>query len=425
MSADNERRQVIANQRIALLHEGDPLSDMRFLRQAQELKARGAVVVVWRVRSSRNGVRHDSSAVGGIEVREPPLQAFADAKESSRPVAYSRRVVRQIESWALPDLTAWEPTLIGHHHPETLGFGVRASRTLGVPLVSDFNDMPKERRQRLRLVKRDPSRFYPKLFADLRMRVLYPRAHGRMTASPGLADELARRFRVPRPQVVLNIPRSSSIPPTFARPGLREQCGLHDGEPLAVYVGNATAQRGFSTLLDAILASGAWHLAIVGSDEWRLKKLGIAGSSAEQGSERVHIIDRQPDSALPEFLSEADCGVFVPEARNFNLYHSATNKFFAMALAGIPLITADLPFIGGEVRRLELGIVLGRAEAVEIQTALDCARNLKPRVRASLERTRSVYAWESQAAAIVAVYEQAVIQHRHGASEGSFRRTLR
>jgi glycosyltransferase involved in cell wall biosynthesis len=209
----------------------------------------------------------------------------------------------------------------------------------------------------------------------------------------------------------MNVPRSvgsASSPAGGRTETVRDKVGLADHDRLMVYVGNVNARRNVEGLLETLVVSPDWHLAIVGSAEWRLEKFGLWERVAAPVRRRIHVIDRQPDVSLPSFLSTADCGAFIPQGTHFNLYHCAPNKYFAMALAGIPLVVSDLPFLAGEVRRLGIGAVVRSTEPVVVRAALERAVAMKDQVRTARPRVAHEYAWERQAEQLILAYREAV-----------------
>ncbi len=101
-----------------------------------------------------------------------------------------------------------------------------------------------------------------------------------VTVSDGIADELARRYRLrARPLVLFNSPdveRAGAAPRA-----LRDDVGA-DGTPLVAYAGTVKAGRGVGLVVDAMAHSPAWHLALVGP-----------------GSSTGDVLDRAPPRASP------------------------------------------------------------------------------------------------------------------------------
>ncbi len=403
-------KRPLEGQRVAMLHESTVHGDMRVIRQVEELVAQGAVVTVWCPSLDVAHEKDDAFLLPGVEFRH---RTSLGPSLDGRPVAATAGEVAEFERWATGEITDWSPSVIAHHHPETLPLGVRLASQLDLPLVSDFNDMPSENvgTRPFGVLPRRPWRFHPKRAADAELRRLYPRAAARMTVAPGLAKELGRRYRVPEPHVVLNVPRirlSSALHGDRARPTLREHLALDDGDRLMVYVGHVNPRRNVEALLATLVESPGWHLAIVGSARWRLEKFGLWERIPTSDRKRVHIVETQQESELPSFLASADCGVFIPQALNFNLYNCAPNKFFAMALAGIPVVVTDLPFLAGEVARLGIGVTVRSTQSAVVRDALERAVAMKEEVRSLQPKVADEYAWEHQAERLLAAYSEAI-----------------
>lgn len=400
----------LEGQRVAMLHESTVHGDMRVVRQVEELVAQGAAVTVWCPSPGVSRGQDDAFVLPGAEFRH---RTSLGPSSDERPVEATVEAVAEFERWATGEIADWSPSVLAHHHPETLPLGVGLASQLDLPLVSDFNDMPPEVAwtRRFGFLPRRPWKFYPSRATDVELRRLYPRAAARITVAPGLAEELGRRYGVKDPHVVLNVPRirrSSTPHGDRARPTLREHLALEDGDRLMVYVGHVNPRRNVEALLATLVESPGWHLAIVGSAQWRLEKFGLWEKIPASDRKRVHIVETQHESELPSFLASADCGVFIPQALNFNLYNCAPNKFFAMALAGIPVVVTELPFLAGEVARLGIGVSVRSTQSAVVRDALERAVAMKEEVRSLQPKVADEYAWERQAERLLAAYSEAI-----------------
>ena len=400
-----EAPRVLQGQRIAMVIDQAGHRDERAVRQLDELAAAGADVKVWSIRPDVWGDEPETLARNGVTYRR--LQRGPDGEPLHARTSMNAATFRFLEDWARQEVISWRPTILAHHADSTLAFGAAMADSMGLPLVSDLPDLPRERpvSEDPWFRRRRPSRYYPSRETDDLMREFYPRADQRLTVSPGIARELSLRYRVPSPEVLLNVPKSAGSDVDAAGIGdVRSAVGVSEDTPLMVFVGNVKHGLNIEAILDAVADAPDWHLALVGSLPWQLEKYGLARRIAGGLEQRVHVVERQPDHHLPTFLSTADCGVHIPRATHFNLHHCAPNKFFAMALAGIPLIVTDLPFLATEVRRLRIGRVVSRGTSRALARAMDDVRAIRPQVRALRESVSTSYAWSRQRDVLVSTY---------------------
>jgi glycosyltransferase involved in cell wall biosynthesis len=383
--------------------------DERAVRQLEELALAGADVRVWSVRPDfwpddpelldRNGVRYQRVSRG------------PDGQQLHARTSMNAGIESFLEGWAREEILSWAPDVLAHHADATLKFGVELAEELGRPLVSDLPDLPSERQRRGgRPYRRwERVRFRPSRESDELLGSLYPRVKARMTVSPGLAAALCGRYRVPEPSVLFNVPRwIEESEPVDDRGGVRGTIGLESDVPLAVFVGNVKRGLNIEVVLSALEQLSSWHLALVGSAGWQLEKFDLGQRVSASVRDRIHVVERQPDATLPDFLSTADVGVHIPAATHFNLYHAAPNKFFAVALAGVPIVVSESGFMAKAVRDHGLGQVIRRNTPDELARALGDSLAQRGAVAVRRPTTVALFGWEHQRQTLLDVYSGAL-----------------
>jgi glycosyltransferase involved in cell wall biosynthesis len=177
-----------------------------------------------------------------------------------------------------------------------------------------------------------------------------------ITTSPGYSAEIARRYRVPPPVVVRNIPARS-----LAR--VRAPA-LEPSAPLAVYLGGLMPGRGLEQAIDALALATELRARLIGPGSHRYKV------SLQRRAERVGAADRleieaavSPSEVLAA-IAGSSLGLMLiqPVCRSYEL--TLPNKLFEYAAAGLPILASDLPVIGEVVRAEQLGEVV-RPDDVE------------------------------------------------------------
>ena len=161
--------------------------------------------------------------------------------------------------------------------------------------------------------------------------------------SDGVADEVVRRFGVPRPTVVLNCPPAWQ--PGVARPAasgrLRAAAAIPDDRSIVLYQGGFSVDRGIEELVASL-------------DEPPLRDLDLAAvfigygrldgwlrAAAVQRPGRVVVLDAIPPGDLLEFTSDADVGFVGQPGRTLNQRLNLANKFFEYLQTGVPVVVAE------------------------------------------------------------------------------------
>jgi glycosyltransferase involved in cell wall biosynthesis len=195
-----------------------------------------------------------------------------------------------------------------------------------------------------------------------------------ITVSPGIADELQRRYRLPvRPTVVLNSPLGRAS----RRLGrdVRSDLGLDPAVPLAVYAGAVKPSRGIDDLVRALDRLPDWHLALVGATSDDLTALAGDEEGAPSRS-RLHTMPAVPYWSLAEYLASGTVGVHPLPDSCLNHRLALPNKLFDYVFAGLPVVVNDLPEMGGLVRERSLGLTYRANDPDSLIDALEGSKDL-------------------------------------------------
>jgi glycosyltransferase involved in cell wall biosynthesis len=272
-----------------------------------------------------------------------------------------------------------------------------------------------------------------------------------LTSSPGYADALAARYRIPRPAVVRNIPESpmaespilagpTAETPTLAGPiaeGLaaaslalaspaarsataasttaasprghespHADASHRHAAHLVVYVGGLMPGRGLEQMIDALPLLPEVRLRAVGPGAPRYRAGLLARARGAGVLDRVELCRPVAPGDVKEVLAEAGVGLCLiqPVCRSYEL--SLPNKLFEYAAAGVPVLASDLPVIGTLVRREGLGEVAPAGDPHAIAASLQ--RLLEPeRRRLAAERAQAyaaAHSWAGDARTLAGVY---------------------
>jgi glycosyltransferase involved in cell wall biosynthesis len=249
-------------------------------------------------------------------------------------------------------------------------------------------------------------RLLRKNFARLE-RALIGRADAVITVSASIAGELAKRYRIPPPLLVMNCPRYRDMSAGSDR--LRRTLGLGPEDRIVLSQGAALPGRGQIELVQA--------LAML-PDRYRLVFLGFnLGTYQEpirqeidcQGlASRTHLLDALPPERLPEATASADVGIVLLTGLNKNHRYAMPNKLFEYMMAGLPFVANDLPEISRVAVETGAGAIIPaiapRAIAGGIREVVeDPARHRRMR-DAGLSAARTDYNWSRQAQTLLSLY---------------------
>jgi glycosyltransferase involved in cell wall biosynthesis len=178
-----------------------------------------------------------------------------------------------------------------------------------------------------------------------------------VTTSPGYASAVGRRYRVAPPRVVRNIPER--ITPAAA-------LGETQSEAVAAYVGGLLRGRGLEQAIDAAALVPDLQLRLIGPGSTayveelrqRADAAGVAGRVTFTGAVA-------PDAVTPA-LAGAAVGLMLIQPICPSYVLTLPNKLFEYAIAGVPILSSDMPVMAEVVRSADLGEVVPPADPAAI-----------------------------------------------------------
>ena len=239
-------------------------------------------------------------------------------------------------------------------------------------------------------------------------------ASGLTAVSAAVAAEVARRYDVPRPYLLLNAPfawRPEEPCPPGDDGRLRSAAGLPPGRSIVLYQGGLSVDRGIEELIAALDEQplAGRDLAVVLLGYGRLRDVLVAEAARRPG--RLVVLDPVPPEALVGYTIGADVSYVGQPPRTLNQRLNLANKLFESLMAGVPVIVAESTEHCRLVRSEAVGACadLDRPAAVAAAVAalLDAPADERARLRAHC-RTVALdrYTWERQQAGIVELYRR-------------------
>ena len=226
----------------------------------------------------------------------------------------------------------------------------------------------------------------------------------------GVAGELARRYGIPRPVVVRNLP--SARPPVEGESPLRAALALDARARVALYLGGLQAGRGLEPLIDAAGRLEPDHALVLmgpGHPDYiaRLRDRAAAGGVAD----RVVFAPPVPTDAVVRWASGADLGLALIQNVSLSYFLSLPNKLFEYVAAGLPVVASDFPEMRRVVEDHGLGAVCRPDDPVAIARAIAWALDdpdRHARLRAAARAAAGELSWERESAVLVELVDRLV-----------------
>ena len=383
--------------RITMLLRNPFTRDARVLREARSLARAGHEVTVIAMRAptlpaieQRDGFTVRRAVAGG-RMAGPTIAGAAGGRARSLPRPAIAVWLRDaILARAFYRAAIEQPADVYHAHDlNTLEPAARAARARGSRLVYDAHELYPDLTgfgpgERARWSKQETK--------------LIGRADAVIVPSEGRASEIGRRYGV-SPVVVMNCPDVSRSITADTRLDVFRS----DSEPLIVYAGGYTPNRGLENLIDAASKIARGRLVMIG---WGPLEATLRARAA--GIDRVAFVDPVDPDDLVSVVAGADIGVapYIPVGLNNQL--AAPNKLFEYLHAGLAVAASDLPDIRRVVMEDDVGMLFDAADAASIASAIDALTQSPDRLEQLKTNARAAapkYTWDAQARRLLEIYE--------------------
>lgn len=317
-------------------------------------------------------------------------------------VAYPLVLAQDFMLPALPVVSELRPDVVHAHDLDTLETAVETSLRTGARAVYDSHELETDRNDRRGV--------FLQYFVRLHERCGIAHCAGVVTVSPGIADELVRRYAIQRPTVLLNSPKIESMKsPDRAgtRATIRRALGLSDETPLVVYVGLVTFDRCLDSMVRALALLPTFHLAMVGPRNQEMTALLQELASRLGVATRLHMVDPLAADQVSDFVRPADLGVITAVSLCLSYEHSLPNKLFEMSLAGLPLVVAELASMRDFVQENRIGVAAPSDQPERLAAAWQHVYQERALYRpddARLALLRDKFGWATQGRQLVSLY---------------------
>jgi glycosyltransferase involved in cell wall biosynthesis/SAM-dependent methyltransferase len=236
------------------------------------------------------------------------------------------------------------------------------------------------------------------------------------TINRSIAEEMARRYDITVPAVILNAPAGTSasgvMPPDGA---LRLQLKIPAEKRILLYQGGLALYRNLENLVAAMgmVQSENIVLVMMGPDAGLREALEAIARESGEIERRVQFCDAVPQRELLAYTAGADVGIVPYPAVDLNSRYCTPNKLFEYIVAGVPILANDLPELRKFVQDNGFGQVHSLEGPAAIAAAIDAIFrcDLRP-YRDRLAARRDEFAWEAQAKRLVELYRPLAARQR-------------
>ncbi len=247
-------------------------------------------------------------------------------------------------------------------------------------------------------------------FAVLARLVAYivPHCTEVITVSLPIAEEIRRRYRIPKVSLIRNIPFYKAV---SKNDRLRHSLGLAPDTRIVLYQGGIQYNRSLDKLVRAApFLEPNVVMVFMGPSEGTIQCELEVLIDEEGVNDRVKILPSVPYEELLEWTASADIGLIVFELdASLSIRWCLPNKLFEYLMAGLPVLTSQLDAVVEIVQTYELGYVVNSLDAVDIASAINTMlANLDALTamrKNALHAAQHEFLWEKESQKLVELYQ--------------------
>lgn len=246
------------------------------------------------------------------------------------------------------------------------------------------------------------SNYYPTPVRALAERIFIRHADAILTVSPLIADAYVQRYRIPRPEIVMN------CPPYEEQPGsedlFRKAFGIGPDPKIFLYQGGLIPNRGVELLLEVFQHLDQNHVLV-------FLGFGPLVPLVEEKAKRHANIFFHPavsPTELHRYTASADFGFCLYQGISGNHNLTIGNKIFQYIMAGVPMLASDLAGLRHVLKSPNMGLVLEDFRDPERvkQAILQIGSWKKEDYLPALKQAAREYNWENQEKVLLDVYKR-------------------
>lgn len=230
-----------------------------------------------------------------------------------------------------------------------------------------------------------------KLIYRMLERILIRFADVVLTVSDSIASEYAKMYSIDKPLLVLNCPSFVEV----AKHNLfRENLDIGCDQKIFLYQGSLSSGRGLDILLESFISLNSDEYVIVFMGYGHLTEKIIEASHKHRN---VYFHEAVKPEELLEYTSSADFGVSFIEDACLSYRYCLPNKLFEYLMAGVPVITSNLPEMKKFVEKYHVGLVSKENTAQGLLEAVISGNKVDyHELVSNVNRIKKNYCWEEQ-----------------------------
>jgi glycosyltransferase involved in cell wall biosynthesis len=307
-----------------------------------------------------------------------------------------RMVWRRYMRNALETVREWPASVWLAHDLETLPLALRARQRHGGRVLYDSHEL---------FVESSLARWEGRRWTRIERRTI-GQADAVMTVSDSIAAELARRYRIAVPEVILNAP-DTATPEDEDPVDLRRELELPADARIVLYLGGIVQHRGLEQLIAAAAERSDLAIVMLGPSTNAYRGELERQAAAQGVGSRVRFLPAVAPRQIRRYAAGADVGVSTIQATYLSYRYALPNKLFDYLHAGLPVVASDFPEMRALIERHSVGATCDPTSPRSVADAIDRVAG-DPELRANALAAAQHYTWAGEREKLLALVSRLV-----------------
>lgn len=226
-----------------------------------------------------------------------------------------------------------------------------------------------------------------------------------ITVNHSIARELKNRYNIKNVEVIYNAERTGII--SNKSRYFHDKFFLSFEKKILLLQGGLSAGRNLEALLNSMIYVNNSSVVLVFLGDGQLIKKLQAKVKKQNLTDRVFFHPAVPQKELLTLTAAASAGVIPYQANCLNNYYCTPNKLFEFIIAGIPILSTDLPETRNIITNYNIGLVGDTSSAQSFANCINHFFSDEQRLELwenNLKNARREICWEVEEKKLIKIY---------------------
>jgi len=229
-----------------------------------------------------------------------------------------------------------------------------------------------------------------------------------ITVNASIAQELAHRYGIRLPHVLMNTPSLVKRSLRGQECSLRGRLKIPNEYTLLLYSGSITFGRGLPQVIESLRYLPSCHFVLMGFGSRDYLRHLKEVAAKDHVTSRVSFFGPVPSEEVTAVAATADLGIAPIENTCLSYYYCSPNKVFEYIAAGLPVVGSHFPELQRVIEGYKLGVTFNPEDPQDIARAINEVledRGKYEEMRQNALKAAKIFNWENESKKLLTIYQ--------------------